>query len=141
MCLEVAGKLKEGPREEQKQAGAGVNELCQTQPNQITSTIPSNLKIPEGGMGGNGGKAKIASGATGQVLGMRHGFRSLPSLRLQRGGFMGRLWLERLEKNPHPNAQICTHASVDRLLIWSEQWVGQMQRLQCSLNLVLGRDE
>lgn len=32
MCLQVEGKLEEGLREEQKQAWAGVNELCQPQP-------------------------------------------------------------------------------------------------------------
>lgn len=38
---------------------------------------------------------------------------------------MARLWMGSLGKNLHPNAQIRTHASVDRFLIWSEQWVGR----------------
>lgn len=55
---------------------------------------------------------------------------------------MGRPCVERLGKNLHLNTQIGTHASVDRFLIWSEQWRGGwMQRLQCSLKLALGREE
>lgn len=54
---------------------------------------------------------------------------------------MGRPWMERLGENLHPNMQICTHSSVDRFPIWSEQWVGRGQGLQCFPKLARGREE
>lgn len=53
---------------------------------------------------------------------------------------MARLRMGSLGKNLHPNAQIHTHASVDRFLIGSEHWVGRMRRHPCSPKLVLGRE-
>lgn len=73
MCSEVAGRLKEGLREAWKQTWAGVNELCQPQP-QLHSLYDSfQFEDSRGGMGGNGGKGRTVSGGTGQVLGRRHG--------------------------------------------------------------------
>lgn len=53
---------------------------------------------------------------------------------------MGRLWIERLEKNLCPNAQIWICVSVDRFVICSDR-MGKIQRLQRSPSLVLGREK